>query len=71
MSIPQNFSEPNTTFLPAVLHKNKGNGWQIVYYALNPQSKKNERVRIKINKILSRYKKNQMQNGTHLKFAKI
>jgi hypothetical protein len=52
MPIHQVFTNPNTSFMPAVLNKTKSNGWQI-YYALNLQGQKLERVRIKINKIVS------------------
>jgi len=55
MSIHQIFSNPNTSFLPSVLHKTKSNGWQVAFYALNPQTQKLERCRMKINKIKKGY----------------
>ena len=55
MSIHQVFSNPNTSFLPAALHKTNSDGWQVVFYALNPQTQKLERCRMKINKIKKHY----------------
>jgi len=54
MSIHQ-VSLPNTSYLPAVLHKTKSNGWQIAFYALNPKTQQLERCRMKINRIKKRY----------------
>lgn len=50
------YSSPTANFLPARLKQTKSNGWQVVYYALNPQTEKLERVRLKLNRAISRYR---------------
>ncbi|MDO4727096.1 MAG: site-specific integrase [Porphyromonadaceae bacterium] len=50
------YSSPTVNFLPARLKQTKSNGWQVVYYALNPQTEKLDRVRLKLNRAISRYR---------------
>ena len=58
---PQNLFRTGeiTQYIPAVLHEQKCGQWKIEYYALNPQTKELERVRIKVNKIRNAYSKKQ------------
>ncbi len=50
------YSCPTANFLPAKLVQTKSSGWQVVYYALNPQTERLERVRVKLNRAVSRYR---------------
>lgn len=50
------YSNTTVNFLPAELKRTKSSGWQLIYYAKNPQSEKLERVRLKLNRAISRYR---------------
>ncbi|MDR0873482.1 MAG: hypothetical protein LBN27_08490 [Prevotellaceae bacterium] len=44
-----------TRYIPAILHEQKCGVWKIEYYALNPQTKKLQRMRIRVDKIRNAY----------------
>ena len=59
MPTSQNFTAYTNnvnSYLPAVLKENKS-GWIIEYYAAHPQTEALVRKKIKLNRIVSRYKK--------------
>lgn len=44
-------------YLPAALHEYAPNDWQIEYYAENPKTHKLQRFRMRVNKIVKKYKR--------------
>ncbi len=50
-----NSQTPITTYYPATLHIRKCGDWRIIYYALNPNTRKLEVVKLRVNRIKNRY----------------